>query len=164
LARDTLYLKLCDFGLSIDDSMCWSIWGTYEYLALEVLFRKSHGPEVDWWALAILCSRLFFKGTPFCAPDPEFMRDKILNKTLCVPDCGSPDSIEKNPEKRFGFNEFVSHHLFDDISFDTLTELKINPPFKPKRFGPREIPPTAQLRGSRSCGSFGTGDGAIRGE
>jgi serine/threonine protein kinase len=165
------YIKLCDFGLSAERSICSSVCGTYEYLAPEILSRKSYGPEVDWWALGILFFELLFKRTPFYAPDPDRMKDKILNRTLCVPDCGNSDVasllyglLDKNPEKRFGFDKLVNHPLFKDISFDELMELKVDPPFKPEKFVPGEIPPKAPLRMSRSRGSFGTGEGVIRSE
>lgn len=165
------YIKLCDFGLAIEECMCSSVCGTYEYLAPETLSRKSYGPEVDWWALGILFFELLFKRTPFYAPDAHRMKDKILKRTLCVPDCRDPHVasllyglLDKNPEKRFGFDELVHHPLFEDVSFEALAEMKIDPPFKPKKFVPRGVAPRPPLRGSRSRGSFGTGEGVIRSE
>lgn len=51
------YLRLTDFGLSkmdITESNAFSVCGTPEYLAPEILYKQGHGKPVDWWCLGSL--------------------------------------------------------------------------------------------------------------
>ena len=49
------YLKLTDFGFAKHiDGRTYTLCGTPEYLAPEILLQKGHGKPVDWWCLGIL--------------------------------------------------------------------------------------------------------------
>ena len=44
------YLKLTDFGFAkYCETRTYTLCGTPEYLAPEVLLNKGHGKPVDWW-------------------------------------------------------------------------------------------------------------------
>lgn len=51
------YLKIADFGLAKklnSGELTYSLVGTPEYLAPEIIRRQGHGLEADWWSLGVL--------------------------------------------------------------------------------------------------------------
>ena len=49
------YLKLTEFGFAkVVLTRTYTLCGTPEYIAPEILLNKGHGKAVDWWALGIL--------------------------------------------------------------------------------------------------------------
>ena len=46
------YLKLVDFGFAKEvHTKTWTLCGTPEYLAPEVILNKGHDTSTDWWAV-----------------------------------------------------------------------------------------------------------------
>jgi len=65
------YLKITDFGfakLLTEDT--WTLCGTPEYLAPEIIQSKGHGLPVDWWALGILMYEMLCGYPPFYDENP----------------------------------------------------------------------------------------------
>jgi protein kinase A len=53
------YLRLTDFGFAkVVEGRTYTLCGTPEYLAPEILLNKGHGKAVDWWTLGILVYEL----------------------------------------------------------------------------------------------------------
>ena len=58
-------LKLCDFGLAKKTQRAWSVVGTPQYLAPEVLRGEGATCAVDWWGLGILIYEMLCGELPF---------------------------------------------------------------------------------------------------
>jgi serine/threonine protein kinase len=137
------HVKLTDFGLASETHMCASLCGTAHYVAPEVIECKKYGPEVDWWALGILFFELLFGRPPFVAANFDRLKEKILSRDVIVPDIGENEweiasliqgLLEKDPKRRFGFEDLVKHPFFADMSFSDVLARRIQPQFIPETF------------------------------
>ena len=65
------YIKLTDFGFcKIIEKRTYTLCGTPEYLAPEILLNKGHGKGVDWWTLGVLLYEMLIGIDPFNADQP----------------------------------------------------------------------------------------------
>ena len=65
------YLRLTDFGFAkYCEGRTYTLCGTPEYLAPEILLNKGHGKAVDWWCLGILTYEMIAGIDPFNDEDP----------------------------------------------------------------------------------------------
>lgn len=75
------YIKLTDFGLSRSgiegESDAFSVCGTPEYLAPEVIKKEGHGKAVDWWCLGSIIYELIHGLPPFYTKNRNDLFEKI---------------------------------------------------------------------------------------
>ena len=80
------YLKLTDFGFAkLVEGRTYTLCGTPEYLAPEILLNKGHGKPVDWWTLGILIYEMNAGLDPFSDEDPMVIYQKILKGKIKFP-------------------------------------------------------------------------------
>jgi serine/threonine protein kinase len=146
LLDKTGHIKLTDFGLSkipIEkaDGRAYTICGTPEYLAPEVLLDKGYDRSVDWWSLGALIYEMLtgvslFRFNKGERPDIEKYKKKII-----LPHYLSPESqdliiqlLKFNPAHRLGYDgaqKIKSHPFFQDVNWNDYSIKKVTPLFIP---------------------------------
>ena len=142
------HVKLTDFGLSKildeDNEKTFTICGTPQYLAPEVLLKKGYDKAVDWWSLGCVMYEMLCGRLPFCIKRGMKLSQKIYEKGVEYPiniTKEAKDLIEKllvvDPQKRLGqgpngSEEIKNHAFFKGVNWNDALKKKIKPPFIPK--------------------------------
>ena len=58
-------MKVCDFGFAANCEPRMTLCGTVEYMAPEMILRKSYTHKIDIWGLGILLFELIEGHAPF---------------------------------------------------------------------------------------------------
>ena len=142
------HIKLTDFGFAkklVDKT--WTLCGTPEYLAPEVIQSKGHGRAVDWWALGILIFEMLSGFPPFFDDNAFGIYQKILAGKIDFPrhlDFSVKDLIRKllvvDRTRRLGnmkngAEDVKRHRWFRTVDWQTVPERKLKPPIVPKVCG-----------------------------
>ncbi|GFE53188.1 AGC kinase [Babesia ovis] len=151
------YLKLTDFGFAkVVELRTYTLCGTPEYLAPEILLNKGHGKAVDWWTLGILIYEMLVGYPPFYNEDPMGIYKKILECRLVFPRDYDADAkaltkqlLTFDPSKRIGnlhkgAKDIIENPWFSKMDFDSLLQKKLTPPYVP------------DLNGKNDTKKFGT--------
>lgn len=142
------YLKLTDFGfakrLDKHPRRTWTLCGTPEYIAPEILLNKGHSFPVDWWALGILLYEMFTGNPPFVDDNPMRIYQKILDCRVDYPPdmpARAKDFISKllkpNVSARVGnlangALDVMKHPFFEGVNWRQVLERKVRAPYIPQ--------------------------------
>jgi len=139
------YLKITDFGFAkVVTFKTYTLCGTPEYIAPEVLLNKGHGKGVDWWTLGILTYEMLAGQPPFVDEDPMGIYQQILNGKL-----NFPRYMEHNVKsllkkilvadltKRYGcrtngVEDIKKHKWFSDLEWQVLLDRGLSGPIIPE--------------------------------
>ena len=139
------YLKLTDFGFAkLVETRTFTLCGTPEYLAPEVLLNKGHGRPVDWWCLGILIYEMIVGIDPFTDDEPMNIYQNILRGKIRFPrnfDLNAKSLVKHllvaDLAKRFGnlkngAKDIKKHRWFNDFDWRKLLRKELPAPFIPK--------------------------------
>jgi len=144
LLDNTGYIKITDFGFAKQVAFkTYTLCGTPEYIAPEVLLNKGHGKGVDWWTLGILIYEMLAGQPPFVDDDPMNIYHQILAGKIAFPrhfDRNAKNLIKKlltaDLTKRYGClkggaEDIKKHRWFSHTDWNGLFEKKLTAPIIP---------------------------------
>ena len=122
----------------------YTLCGTPEYIAPEVLLNKGHGKGVDWWTLGILMYEMLVGDPPFLDEDPMGIYQQIL--TGKVKFTRSYEKAAKSLTKKLltadltkrygclkhGATDIKMSKFFADMNWHALLEKKLDAPIIPE--------------------------------
>jgi len=74
------HVKITDFGFAKEvRDKTYTLCGTPEYLAPEIIQSKGHNKNVDWWALGVLVFEMLAGYPPFYDDNPMGIYQKIMD-------------------------------------------------------------------------------------
>uniref|UniRef100_A0A7S2M933 cGMP-dependent protein kinase n=1 Tax=Zooxanthella nutricula TaxID=1333877 RepID=A0A7S2M933_9DINO len=143
----TGYLKLTDFGISkVCVGKTYTMCGTADYFAPEMLRQTGHNRGVDWWALGVMLYMMMTGRAPFEAFDTMRVYRKIIKGFAKVT---FPDDLpehcvgmirglcQRNPEDRLtmgslGIQNYKDHPWYRTFGWQSLEAFCLQAPYVPE--------------------------------
>ncbi|CAR30202.1 cAMP-dependent protein kinase type 2 [Lachancea thermotolerans] len=138
------HIKITDFGFAKEvDTVTWTLCGTPDYIAPEVIATKPYNKSVDWWSLGILIFEMLAGYTPFYDATPMKTYEKILQGKVAYPPFFHPDVVDllsklitadltrRLGNLQSGPQDVKSHPWFSEVIWEKLLAKDIETPYEP---------------------------------
>ncbi|KAF7414660.1 hypothetical protein HZH68_003149 [Vespula germanica] len=145
LIQDTGYIRVTDFGFcKMVEGRTWTLCGTPDYIAPEVILSKGYGQAADWWSFGVLLYEMNAGYPPFYANDPMKIYEKIVSgKYKHAQHFGADlrdivkNTLQVDLSKRYGnlkngTKDIKMHRWFQTTDWNQIYYQKIQPSFIPK--------------------------------
>lgn len=141
------YLRVTDFGFAKEiEDKTFTLCGTPDYLAPEIVTGQGHGKGVDWWTLGILIYEMLASFPPFYDENTLETYRKIIKGKIKFPRYFSPEIkdlikglLRSKPVKRLGIvrggpDMIRKHPWYHTTKFNwrALQAFKMKAPIKVK--------------------------------
>lgn len=150
------HIKLADFGLSKimlekSKAKAFTLCGTPDYLAPEILENKGYDKTVDWWSLGALIYEMLVGYSPFKMKKGEQLNIEKYKEPVPLYNHFTPeakmiitDLLVVEPNKRLGYGSngtenIKKHPFFKNINWEELYNKKVEPEFVPKIFNELDL-------------------------
>lgn len=138
------HIKITDFGFAkyVPD-VTYTLCGTPDYIAPEVISTKPYNKSVDWWSFGIYIYEMLAGYTPFYDANAMKTYENILNAELKFPPFFNADAqdllsklIERDLSKRLGnlqngSEDVKNHPWFSEVVWEKLLSRNIETPYEP---------------------------------
>ncbi|KAG8728233.1 camp-dependent protein kinase catalytic subunit [Ceratobasidium sp. 423] len=144
------HIKLTDFGFAkhVPD-ITWTLCGTPDYLAPEIVNQKSYNKSVDWYAVGILLYEMLAGAPPFFSEEPNPMRlyERIRAGRIEYPRHFEPGAVDlmrgllvtdlslRLGNMIGGSKDVFNHHWFSEVPWERLANKEVQPPYVPQLGG-----------------------------
>ena len=148
------HIKISDFGLSKklenQKDKAYTLCGTLQYLAPEILKNKGYDKSVDWWSLGCIYYEMLTGNLPFKTNGNKINLD-VFEEKIDFDENMNPllinlisQLLNVNPKKRLGYGaqdakKLKEHQYFNDVDWNKYLNKEIEPPFVPKLEGELDL-------------------------
>jgi len=139
------YCTIVDFGFAkVAYEKTFTMCGTFEYMAPEIITAKGYNFAVDCWAFAVIVFEMLVGKTPFFSKQKMKLFKKILVvnfKPEHIENEDARDLVTKilvhKPTSRLGNQadgvcDILDHPFFNSINWKKLKNKEMEPPWKPE--------------------------------